>query len=51
MFGEVLAYVTEETGKTDPTSWLGEAASGLWLGFVFQSPLNNVLLVFDVVAF
>ena len=29
MFGEVLEYVTEETGKTDPTSWLGEAASGL----------------------
>ena len=29
MFSEVLAYVTEETGKTDPTSWLGEAALGL----------------------
>ena len=42
MFSEVLRYVTEETGKTDSTSWLDDAALKVRLGFVSQSPLNDV---------
>ena len=42
MFSEVLRYVTEETGKTDSTSWLVDAALKVRLGFVSQSPLNDV---------
>ena len=41
MFSEVLRYVTEETGKTDSTSWLVDAALKVRLGFVSQSPLNG----------
>ena len=33
-FSEVLTYVTEKTGKTDPISWLVEVALKFRLGFV-----------------